>query len=469
MAHRLWSIWLVCGLIAIGTVKVLPYAELTQMVITVAAIMLILVGVRRHRPPAPHVWYVVMAAHSMTLLGQVSFAVGADIGSWFYSAAGPILIVGLTLLVRARTGGKDRAGFIDTAVISTGVAVLCWTFLMRPVAYEASLDLASRLEALAYPTIDVLVLALIVRLLTTAGTRTLSLGLLTLALASMLVADLAYAIAEMRGTDGGDWTLAWPVGFVLWGAAAAHPSMRTLTDVAPAQAATLSGRRLAVLTLTSMLAPGVLVVQGLTQPTAIDWAGIAAGSIILFLLVVARISGLVAQIRQQSVQLEIMAHTDALTGVPNRRAWDLRLAIKPLSGQVRYVALIDIDYFKKFNDQHGHQAGDRLLKEAASAWAGQLRSSDLIARYGGEEFGVVLDCGTADQAFTIMSRLQAVTPQGQSFSAGLARWTDGEAGVRVVERADAALYQAKEAGRNRVVSADAETPVVMGADLTQVP
>jgi diguanylate cyclase (GGDEF)-like protein len=177
--------------------------------------------------------------------------------------------------------------------------------------------------------------------------------------------------------------------------------------------------------------------------------------VVLFLLVVLRMSGLVAQVQDQAAQLAALAHNDMLTGIPNRRAWELELPremarIRRHGGQL-CVALLDLDHFKRFNDQHGHQGGDRLLKAATAAWRTRIRGTDLLARYGGEEFAVLLrDCGTSE-AVQVLDNLRAVTPLGQSFSAGVAQWDGQESPERLVGRADVGLYEAKRAGRDRVI------------------
>jgi diguanylate cyclase (GGDEF)-like protein len=150
-----------------------------------------------------------------------------------------------------------------------------------------------------------------------------------------------------------------------------------------------------------------------------------------------------------------LARTDALTGVANRRAWDdelpRELARAARSGQPLCVALVDLDHFKAYNDRHGHQAGDRLLKAAAAAWEGRLRKTDVLARYGGEEFAVLLpDCGL-EHALEIADRLRTAQPEG-TCSIGVAAWDGREEAVQLVARADRALYAAKEAGRNRCLA-----------------
>jgi diguanylate cyclase (GGDEF)-like protein/PAS domain S-box-containing protein len=158
-------------------------------------------------------------------------------------------------------------------------------------------------------------------------------------------------------------------------------------------------------------------------------------------------------------RLENMARTDDLTGLPNRRAWYEELPRELARGR-RYqhpvcVAMLDLDHFKEYNDRLGHLAGDRLLKEAAGAWRSALRETDRLARYGGEEFSVVLpDCGL-DDALTLVERLRGVTPEGETCSAGVARWDGREAPEGLVQRADGALYEAKRRGRDRLVVARA--------------
>jgi diguanylate cyclase (GGDEF)-like protein/PAS domain S-box-containing protein len=152
-------------------------------------------------------------------------------------------------------------------------------------------------------------------------------------------------------------------------------------------------------------------------------------------------------------RLAEQSRTDALTGVLNRRALDDELHLALLNarrdGAGVAVAVLDLDRFKNYNDTHGHSAGDTLLKGACAAWSEMLRSGDVLARFGGEEFVVVLPgCAPAD-AGALIDRLRAVTPNGQTCSAGVATWDGSEAIGELLERADQALYRAKGAGRDR--------------------
>ncbi len=155
-------------------------------------------------------------------------------------------------------------------------------------------------------------------------------------------------------------------------------------------------------------------------------------------------------------RLEGLARTDPLTGVPNRRVWEEELP-RELERARRMgtgvcLAMIDLDNFKAYNDRHGHQAGDLVLKEAASAWRAQVRSTDLLARFGGEEFVLLLPACALDDAVRIVERLRQVTPL-VTCSVGLACWDFQEDSSELLERADQALYAAKAEGRNRYVLA----------------
>jgi diguanylate cyclase (GGDEF)-like protein/PAS domain S-box-containing protein len=152
--------------------------------------------------------------------------------------------------------------------------------------------------------------------------------------------------------------------------------------------------------------------------------------------------------------LDAGARTDQLTGVPNRRAWDeelpRELARSLRGGMPLCVAILDLDHFKAYNDQHGHPAGDRLLRESAAGWADRLRDTDLLCRYGGEEFAVLLPGCREHIAGAVLEDLRRAMPGGVTCSIGVAEWNGNESAEALVARADVALYAAKGDGRDRV-------------------
>lgn len=159
---------------------------------------------------------------------------------------------------------------------------------------------------------------------------------------------------------------------------------------------------------------------------------------------------LVREIEALTEELRVparLARTDPLTGLANRRGWDEQLARELArarrSGEALSVALLDLDDFKAFNDAYGHQAGDRLLLEAAMVWKGQLREVDILCRWGGDEFAVLLPACPRAQADEVIARLRAATPRHQSCAAGVAGWDGREISESLLGRADKALLDAK--------------------------
>lgn len=162
-----------------------------------------------------------------------------------------------------------------------------------------------------------------------------------------------------------------------------------------------------------------------------------------------------------------VAHEDYLTGTLNRRGMDEALT-QEFSRADRYnttlcIAMMDIDHFKKLNDQYGHSKGDEALMHFAKIIKKVKRSTDVLARYGGEEFIIILPATKQDDAINVVTRVQRELTKNFfmtnnerlliTFSAGVAERAPGESPDEIIPRADAALYQAKNTGRNRVIGA----------------
>lgn len=114
------------------------------------------------------------------------------------------------------------------------------------------------------------------------------------------------------------------------------------------------------------------------------------------------------------------------------------------------VAMLDVDHFKSVNDTIGHDAGDHLLRDIAERWRSVLRPEDCLSRFGGDEFVVVLPGCTEPDASAIVERLRLAAPDEVTCSVGVATWRSGETDAALLKRADAALYDAKRLGRNRI-------------------
>jgi diguanylate cyclase (GGDEF)-like protein len=151
-------------------------------------------------------------------------------------------------------------------------------------------------------------------------------------------------------------------------------------------------------------------------------------------------------------QLHELAHTDALTGLPNRRAWQSELtrglARARRTGEPVSVAVIDIDEFKAINDTHGHPGGDSLLITIARSWSDVRRPDDVLARLGGDEFALLMPGCSHAEAADLSSRLRALMPSPYTCSVGLAIWESSEFPDQLMKRADVALYHAKRNGHD---------------------
>lgn len=201
------------------------------------------------------------------------------------------------------------------------------------------------------------------------------------------------------------------------------------------------------------------------QRQLLQWIEIAsiAGTLVIVLLSYILMAG-----RRHRRQLQHLANEDNLTGAPNR-GHTARLAAAALQAALAHsqpltVALLDFDHFKEINDQCGHAAGDYVLREFARLARGMLRATDVLGRWGGEEFLLILPDTTIGSALSSVERLRLlalgiVPPSGQrieswprvTFSAGLATTAEGAKTLdEIVARADAALYEAKNAGRDLV-------------------
>ncbi|MBL9218124.1 MAG: diguanylate cyclase [Opitutaceae bacterium] len=170
-------------------------------------------------------------------------------------------------------------------------------------------------------------------------------------------------------------------------------------------------------------------------------------------------------------QLRQLAQRDELTKLLNRREFS-RILNEEWDRSARFqrpftLVMVDIDFFKKINDTHGHQAGDEVLRHVASLLSGQVRTVDRVARYGGEEFALVMietDCRNAAEHIRRLGLLLADLPCivadkdltiEVTLSAGVADSQQGAtSATELVEMADKALYAAKKGGRNRIVTAD---------------
>ena len=269
-----------------------------------SGVVAIVVGIAIHKPKARLAWW-------LFALGQFLFFSGdlytysypklfhtdvgfPSLGDALYLAVYPVLMAGMLLLVKRRNPRRDPAALIDAAILTIGVGLLSWVFLIAPNIHLSGLTWLAKGVSIAYPLGDVLLLAATIRLAVDAGRRAPAFYLLAGSIVCLLATDSAYNLALLKGTYNHQliYDAGWIFYYLLWGAAALHPSMRTLEEPATDLRTRLTPLRLTLLAGACLIAPGIRFAQAIGNP---DVLVLILASAILFLLVVARMAGLVRQ------------------------------------------------------------------------------------------------------------------------------------------------------------------------------
>jgi diguanylate cyclase (GGDEF)-like protein/PAS domain S-box-containing protein len=262
-------------------------------------------GVRRNRPPNAIAWYLfalgqlafvsgdlIRAYYEVVVGGSAPFPGFADVA---YIAAYPILTASLVLLVRSRDGARDRANFIDVMIIVTSAGLLSWVYLIEPQIHNPGhLGWVGMAISILYPLFDLLLLGVAARLMLGSGARHTSYYLLCGSLLSLLVADSAYTMGLLDNTyhTGSPADIGYLASYLLCGAAALHPSIRKVAQRTSAQTMRITPKRLAFLTAVTLLAPCVRILSTL-RGTDLPPLTTVIPTVILFVLVMTRMSGLV--------------------------------------------------------------------------------------------------------------------------------------------------------------------------------
>jgi diguanylate cyclase (GGDEF)-like protein len=332
-------------------------------------------------------------------------------------------------------------------------------FVLLPLAQAGSWDSAT-IVSLLYPLLDVVVLTGLIRMLVGGGSLSRSLSLVTVSVSFTLLADLLYngLAAEGLVEDMPGWMNAlFSLGIVLMALASLTDDAADIRRPSHDSGRMISPPRAIALGLGTMALP-VLIALGVRGDIDSGVRILAAASILVNALVVWRAVLLLGIVVQQKAELARVARTDALTGLPNRRSWDFELdravAVANASGHTLTLAVIDLDGFKEFNDEHGHPAGDALLESCARRWREVLPAVAYLARYGGDEFALLMPEVEVDVVRRSLELLLRSTPLPVTVSIGYAVHRLGDAGAQTLADADTALYAAKDRGRNQVVSLD---------------
>ena len=305
-------IFLVVGAAATGIYFLLPAGvqNFGYDAFGLACVGAIVVGLRSNRPARPVVWWLfaggvllfvagdALLSAYQSIYGDQPFPSPADA---LYLAGYVLLAVGLGILIRARDEGADRAAMIDALIIAIGLGVLAWTFWMHRYTSDPSLSRSAQLISLAYPMMDVVLLASVARLAMGPGQRVSAFYLLGLSLSVLLAADVVYGLTSLAGTYdvGSPVDGAYALSYVLWGAAALHPSMRLMSEPAPVRRETLTRGRTLGLAAAALIGPAAMGIESL-RGHPVDVAVIVVASALTFLLVLARMWELVRRLAENA-------------------------------------------------------------------------------------------------------------------------------------------------------------------------
>ena len=485
MSSRLWYAYLTIGIVSIAAYPFVPsgpWQDLAYLALGASCVAAIGCGVLLHRPPRRAPWFAMMAGQSLWVIGDAVDSWNVDVAHLnvfpsvadiFYLSAYPFLALGLLLLIRGRRPRRDWAGLLDSATLTAGLGLLSWVLIAHPTVVAAQQSVAAAAVGVAYPVADILLVGLLIRLVTTPGGRTPAFRFLFVAVVLLIAGDTASAGLSLFWSGSTDvFDILWLGSYVLWGAAALHPSMRSLSTPTSDSDPRFTRGRLAALTLATLVAPGVLTAQALNGGRIDVWA-VATGSVVLVLLVLGRMSVTIDQIvatnrvrERLQEDLEYQAAHDSLTGLPNRaqmiRLIDAAISRPQCDGGFVGLLFVDLDGFKTVNDTRGHRAGDDVLRSVAKRLQSGVRDGDIVARLGGDEFVVLLESVLDEpEAIRIANRLievlsePSIAPDGSTAaigaSIGVTVSRGGETDAdRMLYEADTAVYRAKAAGRGRV-------------------
>jgi len=367
-------------------------------------VVAIVVGLKRYRPASVGPWWCFAIGFALFWLGDLytySYPrlLGADVpfpslGDGMYVLVYPALMAGLLMLVRRRNPEHDRAGVIDSLIMTLGLALLSWVALIAPYLHDNSLSTVAKLVSVAYPLGDILLLAAAIRLAVDAGRRQPAFYLLASSIVALLATDFAYGLITLAGDYDGQVFLdvGWISFYLLWGAAALHPSMGGLERPAPERVPKLTPVRLALLTAASLIAPAIELTMQIGRRN-IDLLVVIASSAVLFGLVVARMAGLVRQQERYMARERTLSAAGAALVTATRREEIYEATVDSARALLETQAEVRVHPVEEGEPAMGPEA---LLLELTA----QGRSSGWLVIAGG-----------TPPSLTVRSALQALATQ----------------------------------------------------------
>lgn len=501
-----WRAFLVAGLLLTAVVLVVPGwpGEVLWDVVPLMSVLAMMVGVRRHRTAVTRAWWWLTAGTAIWAVADVGWtvwyvAVGgdADLVPWwfdgFYTPTYVFLVVGFALLPRNSLRARHETATMDAIVVVVGAALLYWVLVFRGFVGAHWLDDAGRILSVVSLAMGLGVVLLASRLWFRYGGGNGAYALLACGVAASTMGDVLCTVTLVGdGAPGislldtslaeGLGSAAWLCWFVLFGAAALHPGVAGTPDAKPSPGLTLA-RGVVFFAIATVGPVTFLFTFRAGSTVTLAWGDLAVPLLTVALLSAFLVGRLVVgtstaqrralELDRQAAQLsqalrdqhslqELLSHQaqhDPLTGLANRTLFTDRLADPGAAGSSRAVLMVDLDGFKRVNDDHGHHAGDDLLLQVGRRLRDLVGDDDTLARLGGDEFALVLtgtdEAGARDRAWQLARAVsEPFLVEGQAVritaSVGV-RVVDGHVSTEETLRdADLALYAAKAGGKSQV-------------------
>lgn len=409
---RLWQSYVALSVVAVGvfgaTVHTLT-GDILYVLIGLASAVAIVLGLRVNRPTDRMPWVLLAAGQACWVMGDVLFtwlklsdrAPFPSIADAAYLLSYPLLGLGIVLLIRSQQRSRDLAGLVDGLIVTAGFGLLTWAFIAGPIISDLGSEGTGDVVALSYLAADLVLVALLMRLVTGQGTWSPSFVLLIGGSGCLLAADAIFAAAPTSGAAVVESNLLWLSAYALWGSAALHPDMTRLTQPVPVGPTPFTSRRLALLGGVVLLPTALLVLRTVLD-LDIGLVALIVGAAILSLLVMARmacdIDEITATAHQRDVLREDLVHRatrDDVTGVANR-PFILEQITSALQrglwdGSPSAVLDVRLHGGSELAHELGLACHDHALRDVALRIEAVVAAEDRVARLGSDEFAILVD------------------------------------------------------------------------------
>ena len=395
-------------------------------------------------------WLLVAAGMGSWLAGDIWWVIHAEddvvpipsMADIYFFALYPPLAIAIVMLIRRRVGKLSRMLALDGVIGACAIAGLSAAFVLEPVLASATGSVTTMVVTIAYPVLDIVLVALLVEAVALGGwVLSRSWALLTAGLLAFALTDGIYYAQIAAGTylDSGYLDIGWLLGMVLVGVAAWQPEPKV------ARASDLGWRQLIAPGAFAAIALGVAFYAYAAQINVVAMA-LACTAL---LAVIVR---MVATFRDNLRILEVVRHesvTDALTGLGNRRRLLADLESRLEDDRPCTLVLCDLNGFKRYNDTFGHPAGDALLNRLGGRLSSAVAGAGQAYRMGGDEFCALLDLAPVDAASLVCA---ALAERGEGFSVDASCGTvvlpvQADTAAEALRLADARMYEQKRGGR----------------------